>query len=462
MNELLAIDPEFAVHARRYIEPWHYASGLMGQLLAGLRKAGLEVADEEGRVETSQVHHTSGERRADEGFWVAVLPFKCTGGKTELTMLADGMTDEIVTGLSHFSYLRVIAGSSTLRYADTAVDARIVGKEIGARYIMEGSLRQSGSMLRLAVQLVDASTGAHLWAETYDRTFSQETIFELQDELVPRIVSTIADMNGVLPQSMSEAVRSRNPDQLSPYEAVLRSFAYFQRVTAEELAAATSALELAVRKEPDYSDAWALLALLRAQDYGQAFNLFDDPLKEAFTAAHRAVESGPTNHLAHFSLAQVLYFQKEFERFRNAAERAAALNRMDGNSIAFLGELLIYSGDFERGLALAGRAKQLNPNHPGWYWYADFYNAYRQRDYGGALGYVLKANLPGHWGFHAAMAAAYGQLGHQSAGAKALQELLVMRPDFAATARKDAERWWGPEYVEHLIDGWRKAGLKIL
>ena len=141
-----------------------------------------------------------------------------------------------------------------------------------------------------------------------------------------------------------------------------------------------------------------MLALLCVQDYAQGFNLQADSLASGSTAARRAVEAAPSNHLAYFSLAQALFFQKEFQSFRNAAERAVALNPMDGNSIAFLGELLTYAGDWERGLALAGRAKQLNPNHPGWYWYADFYDAYRQGDDRGALGFVLKVNLPGHWG----------------------------------------------------------------
>src|SRR5207237_1774505 len=108
-----------------------------------------------------------------------------------------------------------------------------------------------------------------------------------------------------------------------------------------------------------------------------------DPLTSGAIAARRAVEAAPSNHLAYFSLAQALFFQKEFQAFRNAAERAVALNPMDGNSIAFLGDLLTWAGDWDRGLALAGRAKQLNPHHPGWYWIADFYNAYRQGDYRG-------------------------------------------------------------------------------
>jgi tetratricopeptide (TPR) repeat protein len=332
---------------------------------------------------------------------------------------------------------------------------------LGARYVMEGSLRQAGTKLRLAVQLVDAVSGAHLWAENYERTFSPEALFELQDELVPRIVSTVADMNGVLPRSMSEVVRSRAPEALSPYEAVLRSFGYFERVTAEELAAARSGLELAVRKAPAYADAWAMLALLCVQEHGQGFNLQIDCLTSGATAARRAVEAAPANHLAHFSLAQALFFQKEFQSFRNTAERAVALNPMDGNSIAFLGELLTYAGDWECGMTLAARAKQLNPNHPGWYWYADFYNAYRQGDYRGALDFLIKSNLPGHWGMQAGMAACHGQLGERDAAAKALQALLKLRPDFADTICKEVEKWWNPDYGERFIDGLRKAGLEI-
>jgi len=315
--------------------------------------------------------------------------------------------------------------------------------------------------LRLAVQVVDTTSGAHLWAENYERAFSPEAVFELQDDLVPRIVSTVADTNGVLPRSLSEAVRNRTPEQLSPYEAVLRSFSYFERVTPEALAVARSGLELAVRKAPAYADAWAMLALLCVQEHAQGFNLQADCLTSGLSAARRAVEAAPSSHLAYFSLAQALFFQKEFQSFRNTAERTVALNPMDGNSIAFLGELLIYAGEWERGLALAERAKQLNPNHPGWYWYADFYNFYRQSDYRGAVNSALKADLPSHWGMHAVLAAAYGQLGENDAAGKALRELLNLRPDFAVTARKEVEKWWNPEYVEHFIDGLRKAGLEI-
>jgi TolB-like protein/Flp pilus assembly protein TadD len=403
----------------------------------------------------------SGSARQDEGFWIAVLPFKYAGANADLTALAEGLTEEIVTGLSRFSYLRVIGHGSTARHANRTDDVRAVAKELGARYVMEGSVRQAGSQLRVAVQLVDATTGAHLWAETYNRAFQPDSIFDVQDEVVPRIVSTVADLHGVLPHSMSEAVRLKPADQLSPYEAVLRSFGYTERVSPEELSTALSCLELALEKAPSYADAWAMLASLFAQDYAQGFNVRADSLTSAGAAARRAVEAAPSNHLAATSLAQVLFLQKEFGTFRHVAERAVALNPMDGNSIAFLGELLAYAGDWKRGHELSARSKQLNPHHPGWYWYFDVLDAYRQGDYRSARDFALKVNLPGHWADHTMLAATSAQLGERESAAKAVRDLLKLRPDFATTVRAEMEKWWEPELVEHLIDGLRKAGLEV-
>jgi serine/threonine protein kinase len=134
---------------------------------------------------------TSGTTRADDGFWIAILPFKFTGSNAEVATLAEGLSEEIVTGLSRFSYLRVIARSSTLRYVNETDDVRTVGKTLGARYVLEGGVRIAGASLRVSVQLVDASTGAHLWVETYKRSTKVDDIFELQDDLASRIVSTV-------------------------------------------------------------------------------------------------------------------------------------------------------------------------------------------------------------------------------------------------------------------------------
>ncbi|MBV9340717.1 MAG: protein kinase [Acidobacteria bacterium] len=408
----------------------------------------------------STVAADSGAARADEGFWVAVLPFKYSGVNADLAALAEGLTDDTITGLSRFSYLRVIARSSSSRYADRSVDVRNAGKELGARYVMEGTLRQAGTKIRIAVQLVDALSGSHLWAENYERTFTPESVFELQDEVVPRIVSTVADMNGVLPQSMSQVLRSRSPEQLSPYEAVLRSFAYTYSATPEELTAARSALEEAVRKTPAYSDAWAMLSFLCGQDYVHGYELQANALEIATSAARRAVSLGPSNHLAYFSLGQALWCQKDYDSFRDAVERAVTLNPMDGNSVAYLGELLTYTG-VERGLQLAERAKQLNPNHPGWYWFADFYHAFSQGDYRGAHAFAVKAKLRGNPLAPMFVASACGQLEDVEGGAKAAADLVKFRPELPALMRKQVAKVWNPEYGERFLEGLRKAGLEI-
>jgi TolB-like protein len=456
LDELLAIRPELATKAREEFGKW-FEPDFVEHVVDGLRKAGLEVS---GVARSAAVE--SGVTRAEEGFWLAVLPFKYSGSNADLASLTNGLSEEIVTGLSRFPYLRVIARGSTSRYVNELVDVRTAGTELGARYVMEGNLRQAGGKLRLAVQLVDAVSGAHLWAENYERVFSPEAVFELQDDLVPRIVSTVADPYGVLPHSISEMLRKKGPDQLSPYEAVLRYFGYLERATPEEHAKARAALEWAVENAPDQANCWATLSLVYKDEHTHGYNVRPDALGRALAAAHRAVEIAPSNHLAHHALASALYFRREIVAFRNAAERTIALNAMDGGTLAYVGILMAYAGDWERGCALVERARHLNPNHPGWYWFVAFMDAYRKHDYRGALEIALKINMPGDFYVSAVIAAAYGQLGEREAARTALQQLLAMKPGFAASAREEFGKWHGVgELLEHFLDGLRKAGLEI-
>jgi TolB-like protein/cytochrome c-type biogenesis protein CcmH/NrfG len=472
IQKLLAIRPGFASIARAELEKW-WEPELVEQLINSLRKAGLETlaagAGADQKISATSLSTPasrtvttadSGVTRTDEGFWVAVLPFKYAGGNADIAALADGLSEDIITGLSRFSYLRVIARSSSSRYANEIADVRSAGKQLGARYVMEGSLRQAGSRLRLAVQLVDSTSGAHLWAETYDRTFQPQQLFELQDELVPRIVSTVGETHGVLPYSMSETLRNRDPNQLTPYEAVLRAFAYFKHVNAEEHIGARSALERAVEQAPGNADCWAMLAMLYREENNHGFNLRPDPVGRAFAAARRAVDTAPSNHLAHHALASVLFFRRERQAFLSAAQRAMELNPMDGFTLAYMGFLISYSGDWDRGCGLMEKARSLNPNHPGWYWFPPFFAAYRQGDYHGALELALKVNMPGFWRTELALAATYGQLGEHELAHNAARELLAIRPSFPAVAREELEKWWQPDLVEKLLEGLRKAGIE--
>lgn len=464
VRELLKIRPDFAAIARDELKKW-YDDELTEHLIEGLRKAGLDVLEVAATPAIASGPFTSrtasGESRADEGFWVAVLPFKYTGSNQDLKALAEGLSEEVITGLSRFSYLRVIARGSTAKYSSESGDVRAIGKEPGARYVMEGGLRQAGSKLRLAVQLADTVSGAHLWAETYERVFTPESVFEVQDDLVPRIVSTVADQYGVLPRSMSETLRSKTEDSLTPHEAVLRAFAYFARLTPEEHAAVRRILERVVRQTPDQADACAMLAMMYIVEYSDSYNALPNPLERALTAAQRAVDLAPSHALGHYAVAWVYFFRKEKASFHAAVERALALNPMDGSVIGILGLLLQHAGDVERGCQMVEKAMQLNPNYPGVLRFTAFTHAYCQGKYAEALEAAVRINMPGFFYAHAALAAALGQLGQREAAQKAAQEVLARRPDFAAVARREYAKWYDPKDIEHLVDGLRKAGLEI-
>ncbi|HTZ49074.1 MAG TPA: protein kinase [Verrucomicrobiae bacterium] len=403
----------------------------------------------------------SGAARADEGFWVAVLPFRHTGNNADVAGLAEGLTDEIITGMSRFSYLRVVAKSSTARYAQQGGDVRAIGKELGARYVMEGGLRHAGSKLRVAVQLVDTVSGAHLWAETYERVFHPDALFELQDDLVPRIVATVADQFGVLPRSMSEVLRSKSPDALTPHEAVLRAFSYFARITPDEHAAVRSILERSVRETPDHADSWALLSMMYRGEFAQGFNPLPNSLDRALAAARRAVDLAPTRALGHYALATVYFFRKELVSFRVEAEQALKLNPMDASARAYLGLLTANAGEWDRGRAMLESAMQLNPNCPGYFYFAECWDAYLTGKYEDVLKTVARINMPNYFHVPAIRAAALGQLGRTEEARQALEELLALRPDFAAVARHEYAKWFDSAKIEPMIDGLRKAGLVI-
>ena len=466
VRDLLAIDPEFAAHARSNVGTWHFASGLMDPILEGLRKAGLQVPEAGDASESPPRSGTvaarpdrprsgagSGAARVAEGFRIAVRPFKYGGADAALPALAEGLTEEIVTGLSRFSYLRVISRSST-------AEVRSGDQELGARYVMEGSIRQAGPTIRLAVQLVDTTTGAHLWAETFDRAFRAEEILALQDELVPRIVSTVADQHGVLTRSISAAIRKKSDAELSPYEVLFRVFGLHERMTPQEHADVRELLERVVEKAPDHGDCWAMLATTYSDEHMFGFNVRPDPLGRALAAAQRAVEAAPASALASQALAQALFFRHERQAFRPLAERTIALNRMDGATMAFMGLLLGCAGDWEHGCAVADSAMRLNPHFPGWYRLTTIFNAYRTHDYRAAIDGALRIQMPGYFWTSVACAAAFGQLGETRPARKALAELLAIRPEFATAGREELGKWFEPDLAEHFLDGLRKAGLE--
>jgi len=428
--------------------PAGFAERVMRLLVTG-------VAEATAPVPTSAVVDPA---RANEGFGVAVLPFKYRGPNADLMSLAEALSEEIISGLSRFSYLRVIARGSTSQYATGTADVRAIAREIGARYVMEANLQQAGTSLRIAVRLVDTASGVHLWAETYTPTYEPERIFAIQDDLIARVVSTCGDRFGVLARSISDAVRSREPRQLNPYEALMRGFGYHHRLTPTEHAEARDALERAVDRAPADADCWAMLSWLYSHEHAHGFNVRPASLDRALTAARRAVDIAPSNQLAQQALAVVLFFRKETAGCLSAAERAIALNPLDGSNEAIF--LITFTGSWERGCALVRRAMENNPHHPRWYGVVLAINEYRQANYRAAVDELVKANAPEIFWTNWLLAAAYGQLGDLRAAHDALGNVLAQKEDFAHSAREFVGNWFEPQLAEHLLAGLCKAGLE--
>ena len=395
------------------------------------------VADESGPVAVAAA--SSEPATLEDEFSLAVMPFKCTGTASETTSFAEGLTDEIVAGLSRFSYLH------------------LVRNDCGARYVLDGALRQAGSKLRATVRLADSASGEVLWTETYEQPFEPDSLFDLQDYLVPRVVSTIADCRGILPRSIGEMLRSRDLKEIAPHEAVLRTCAYFERISAPEHAATRAALELALDSAPGDCLCWAMLSLVSKDELANGFNPRPDSLNQAAAAAQRAVEAGPNDHLSHLALACTRFFRKEFPAFRSAADRALELNPIDGFSIATLGSLIAYSGEWGLGCALAERAHDLNPYQPGRYWFGHLFNAYRKGEYSTAVEIAQRINMPHFWQANLALAAACGQLGDSQGARRSLEGLEASWPGFRRVAREELSRWWDAALVDRLLEGLHKA-----
>ena len=395
--------------------------------------------------------------------WIAVLPFRNRSSDAALENFGDDLAEDITTGLSRFPFYFVVAASSALRFKGKAMDVRDVARELGARYVLEGSARGASNRIRVNVQLSDAVTGTALWAETFDRDLSSRDIFSLQDELTDRIVATVADVHGVLARSMGALVKSKPVEALSVHESVLQWFAYWREVTPSGHLRTRTALERAVEEEPHYASAWAVLSAVYVDEYRFEFNLGEDPLGRALRAARKAVELDATNPLGYFVLALACYFRRDLTAFRSAAERAMALNPRDTSALAQLGILIAYTGDWDGGLAITRKAMALNPHHPGWYHFGVFNDYYLKGEFEQAFETAQKINLPGHHFYHAALAAAAGQLGLREEARAALDELLEVFPDYAQSARSLYVHWnFPPELTEGLLDGLRKAGLEGL
>ncbi len=401
---------------------------------------------------------------SDEEPWIAVLPFEVQTEDPELENFAGGLTEDISNGLSDFSYLLVISRNSIVNLASESIDIRQMGKELGARYVLQGALRRAGSTTRITVQLVDAQNGTQVWNETFDRELTRAGMLAVQDELTDRIVATVADPAGVVVRTLAAPADRKAPEDLTPYEAVLRYYLFQQRISAEDHLITRIALERAVELDPGYANAWSCLSLIYQQEYMNNLNPQPDSLERALGAAQSAVDLNPASSRAQFAMAQVRYFLKDVDSFLIHAERAIELNPRNTDTMAMVGILMGYAGDWERSVELTTNAMRLNPQHAGWYYFNTFFNEYRQYRYTEALAIAQKINMPDYWATHLVLAITHAQLGHESAAKSAAEEVLRIWPTFEQDYYQQGLVKWiyaQPELIKHINEGLRKAGIDL-
>lgn len=382
---------------------------------------------------------------------LAVLPFEnLSAGVDEY--FADGLTEDIITNLSRFRDLLVIGRTSTFQFKGQAASLQELAARLSAGYVVEGSVRRAAGRVRISARLVDAATGVHLWAENYDR--EMEDIFAVQDEVTRRIAATL----GVKIQDVAtQRALVKSPAELGAYDCVLRARRYTSMLSEELHAEARDLLEQAVAQDPNYAEAHALLANVYLAEHRFDANPRPDPIGRALRLAQAAVRLDPQDAYARCWLGIVHFFRRENDKFEAEAERALALNPNDPETLADIGHYLAFMGAFQRGVELSDRARQLNPLHPGWYYFSSARFHFDRRDYEAVLADIERIAMPHFYWTHLLRAAALGQLGRPEAGA-ALERIWELKPDFSA--RGELEKWnAAPQDLAHIMEGLNKAGL---
>jgi TolB-like protein len=380
---------------------------------------------------------------------LAVFPIANQSAEAD-DYFADGLTEDIVTNLSRFRDLRVIAAGSTLQFKGRSINVPDFCRRMRAAYVVQGRVRRAAGRVRITVQLIDGVSCVQLWGDHYDREMGD--IFDLQDELTRRIAATL----GVKLQDVSlERAMAKGPLELDSYDCVLRARRYTSALSAEMHAEARDLLERAVELDPLSSGAHALLANIYLAEHRFEMNPRPDPIGRALTHALRATELDPRNAYARCWLAIVHFFRGENEKFEAESQLALRLNPNDPETLADIGHYLAFMGEFERGVELSRRAQELNPLHPGWYYFSFARRDYNRTAYEDTIRWVEKIGLPHFYWTHLLDAAAKCQLGRPDAG-KALSRILEIKPNFSA--RLELRKWnASPEDLDHIVEGLRKA-----
>ncbi|MGH6932938.1 MAG: adenylate/guanylate cyclase domain-containing protein [Dongiaceae bacterium] len=389
---------------------------------------------------------------------IAVLPFTNMSGDPEQEYFSDGITEDIITELSRFRNLLVVARNSSFTFKGQAVDVKEVGRKLGARYVVEGSVRRAGNRVRITAQLLESTTGNHLWAERYDRDLAD--VFTVQDELVRAISGVIP---GQLDRYAVENLRRKPPDNLTAYDCELRG-RWALNHWNEGLSVALEWFEKAINADPNYAQAHAGIALI----YGYYIPALGVPPETAIARAkehaQRATVLDDRNPTVHACAGLAYMFCCEHQLSRQHAERAVALNPNDSYALFVKASVLTYSGEMEEALKFFAKSEHLEayaPDDQRLDCLCDCHYMLRNYDKVVEIHGVYQ-NVPAF--LYLILAAAYAQLGQQERAMTAVKDYERLRPaghDAVAMINYQMRMCWRQTDRDHWLEGYRKAGLPV-
>jgi adenylate cyclase len=390
-------------------------------------EVGLAAQEEPTKNDSAELEKPSARLALPDKPAIAVLPFVNMSGDSEQEFFADGITEDILTELSRFRELFVISRNSAFVYKGKPINAQKVAKELGVQYVVEGSVRKAGNRVRITVQLIDAETDRHLWAERYDRELAD--IFAIQDELTSSIVSILP---GRVAAAAQDRVQRKPPENLAAYECVLTGKRLHHRSARPDNEEALRILERAIALDPGYAHAHAWKACVLGQSfvYGWCADA-EATVRTVIEEATLALSLDENDSDVHRILAAVnLSLHRDHDKALYHQERALALNPNDDLIVVQQGEVLTWIGQAEQGIEWIQKAMRLNPYHPERFWNHLGRAYFVARRYGEAVK-AFQRITRADYSHLAFFAACYAQLGDAAAAKAAAQDVLQRAPDFS-------------------------------
>jgi adenylate cyclase len=391
---------------------------------------------------------------------IAVLPFTNISGDPEQDYLGDGITENLISAMSQNSEMFIISRNSMFNYKGTMADVKQVSEELGVQYVLKGSVQKSGDRIRVTAQLVDGTTGQHLWSERYDRDLKD--LFRIQDEITRRIAVGLQ-----VELTHGERTRSYMTTlNLEAWEHTVKGNAFFTRFTREGNARAREHFGWAVEFDPEYAFAWSLMAWTHFIDFWFEFSEDRESIDRAYELAKKALVLDDTIPNTHSLIGFIHLVRRQHEKAVSAGERALALGPSDATSLMLQAQTMCYTGRIEESIALAKKAVRLSPHIPAWYLLVLGLTSYMAEEYEEALAayaqlleHSQKGEIPALWA-HVALTSVNVALGRNGKAEQHAEEVLAIKPDFSLEWVHRVMPFKDPKHLERTLVSLRQAGLK--